>query len=98
MITLLAVLLFGPASDAIWRAEAYDAILDHNKFWDVPVRVENLHRDLFASAGEFAVEYCEGGIWVGDQIIRRDPADTAPQCVWGNPQEGCHFHNRCIEE
>ncbi len=101
MIAALLGLLYAsvsPASDGIWRDRASDAILGYDKFWDVPVRVENVRRDESASAGEFALEYCEGGVWIGDQIIRRDQADTAPQCVWGDPQEGCHFRNPCIEE
>lgn len=100
MIAALLGLLYAfasPVSDGIWRDRASDAILGYNKFWDVPVRVEDVCRDEFASGWPFAVEYCEGGVWTGNQVIRRDPADTAPWCVMGDPQEGCHFHHPCID-
>lgn len=76
---LLSVLLGFPES--IWYDAAHGAILTRNDFWDIPVRVNDLHRDLFESAIPWYAENCEGGVWYGEQILRIDYSDTIPRCT-----------------
>ena len=83
-----------PASDRIWRDKASEAILLHDKVWNVPVRVEDVRRDDPASAGEGALRFCEGGVWVGAQVLRHDPNDAVPPCADGR-REACHDRNPC---
>lgn len=94
---LLTMLLSGPVSDRIWYDEAYKSILEPNLFWDIPVAVENLHRDLFESTFD---TYCEGGWWVADRVVRINYDDPVPPC--GEPREDgeppdppCHYQSEC---